>query len=112
MGFCRVTVTTALAWLMHALADTPLPATAPLPALLLTGGLLLWRLVMRVYFTTAGYGWRQGLWSIPRAVVGNIISLLAARRAILRYIAMLSGATIRWDKTTHIFPVDAGGRIA
>ncbi len=105
-------VTTALVWLLHALADTPPPATAPLPALLLTGGLLLWRLAMRVYFTTAGYGWRQGLWSIPRAVVGNIIALLAARRAILRYIAMLSGATIRWDKTTHIFPADAGGQIA
>lgn len=66
--------------------------------------LLVWRLAMRAYFTGSAYGWRQALWSLPRAFVGNIIALLAARRALSRYVGMLRGSPIRWDKTAHVFP--------
>jgi adsorption protein B len=63
--------------------------------------LLLWRIFMRASFTTAAYGLGQGLLWIPRMVVGNVIAVLAAGRAISLH---LGGGAQRWDKTTHIFP--------
>ncbi len=65
--------------------------------------LLLWRVFMRACFTTAAYGVAQGLMSIPRMVVGNIIAVLAAGRAISLH---LGGGARRWDKTSHIFPAE------
>lgn len=98
-------IATGLSLLAHALAGTPRDVTAlPRAVLIANGAVLIWRLAMRFGFTRAAYGWREGCWSIPRAFVGNIIALLAARRAIIRYVAMLRGAPIRWDKTVHAFP--------
>ena len=77
-------ISPALAWLMEA-----------------NGWLLAWRLVMRAGFTTATYGWNEGLRSIPRTVTANLIAVLAARRALLIHAA---GGAKRWDKTDHIFP--------
>jgi adsorption protein B len=57
---------------------------------------------MRFAFTTAAYGLGEGLRSIPRLVVGNVIAILAARRALALHEA---GGPRRWDKTHHIFPV-------
>ena len=66
--------------------------------------LLVWRLVMRMAFTGRSYGLREALWSLPRFLVGNIVSLLAAPRAVILYIGMLRGAPPVWDKTSHEFP--------
>ena len=74
--------------------------------LLLNGAMLVWRLGVRATFTTRLYGWREGVLSLPRVFVGNLIALLAARRAIFRYVAMLRGARVRWDKTAHHFPTE------
>lgn len=78
----------------------------PVPAALLAANTLLlgWRLGSRAAFTGATYGWREAIWSVPRALVGNIIALLAARRAIGRYIRLLAGGPPVWDKTAHQFP--------
>lgn len=65
--------------------------------------LLVWRVLMRFYFTTIAYGWREGLRSIPRLVVGNVIAMLAAARAVSLH---LGGGATRWDKTRHIFPAE------
>lgn len=83
----------------------------PIPAWLVgaNGALLGWRLAMRAGFTGAAYGWREALWSVPRAVVANLIALLAARRAITRYIVMLRGGRIIWEKTAHVFPQSVAG---
>ena len=59
----------------------------------------------RVYFVQALYGWRQGLLSLPRMVVGNFVNFLAVARAwrlFLRY--LLLGKPLVWDKTMHDFP--------
>ena len=56
---------------------------------------------MRFSFTTVAYGLGEGLRSLPRLVVGNVIAILAARRAIALHEA---GGPKRWDKTRHIFP--------
>lgn len=83
--------------------EAPPPAFAPL--LGLTGGLLLWRLGMRALMVTRLYGWREGALSIPRTVVGNIIGMAAARRAVLLYAGLPRSRVAAWDKTDHHFPV-------
>lgn len=66
--------------------------------------LLVWRLAMRFGFVTRAYGWREGLRAPPRVIVGNAIAMLAARRAVTRYLGnRRTGASV-WDKTDHAFP--------
>lgn len=100
-------VTWGMASALHLATGRAMPPLAvPSTLLALNLALLCWRLAMRVTFTGGAYGWREALWSLPRALVGNIIALLAARRAIQRYVAMLRGARIVWDKTAHAFPTE------
>ena len=112
-----------LAALMLCVAYAALLTTAPLAALAAATGhpivlltptlaalsyvamlLLLWRLAMRFAFVTAAYGWREGLRSVPRILVGNAIAMLAARRAVGRYLLARRSGRTAWDKTRHIFP--------
>ena len=94
-------------WLQISLAaalGAPVAFTpSPLLATLLTINLWLlgWRILMRFGFTTTAYGLGEGLRSIPRILVGNLIAILAARRALSLHEA---GGPQRWDKTHHIFP--------
>ncbi|WP_309603435.1 glycosyl transferase family protein [Sphingomonas sp.] len=74
--------------------------------------LLAWRIAMRFGFVTATYGIGQGLLSIPRLLVGNVIAMLAVKRAVALH---AKGGPKTWEKTRHIFPADermAGERIA
>lgn len=63
--------------------------------------LLLWRIAMRALFTASAYGWSEGLRSIPRLFVGNLIAICAAARALTIYASRSPPA---WDKTRHTFP--------
>jgi adsorption protein B len=63
--------------------------------------LLLWRIAMRALFTGSAYGWREGVRSVPRLVVGNMIAICAAARALVIYLGRSPPA---WDKTRHTFP--------
>ncbi|MBB3586680.1 glycosyl transferase family protein [Sphingomonas sp. BK481] len=98
------------AWVLTFLVHAMVPAAQGWPAMpvvWLAGaniGLLVWRLGMRMAFTARIYGLAEAFWSLPRFVVGNVISLIAAPRAVVRYIAMLRGAALVWDKTRHEFP--------
>ncbi len=87
---------------------TPAPAPAMSTAmqwlLVATLVLLTWRLAVRAAFTWRLYGPREAMLSVPRAMVGNLIALLAARRALWDYVAMLFGRAVVWDKTEHHFP--------
>ncbi|GAA4774181.1 hypothetical protein GCM10023219_22000 [Stakelama sediminis] len=96
---------------LHWLSDIPAPAPDRTMRWLLiaTTLVLTWRLAMRALFVQRLYGWKQALLSLPRAVTGNAIALLAARRAITRYIGMLRGKPLRWDKTAHHFPENVEG---
>ena len=90
----------------HLLAGSKAPEQSPLmQALLWTNfALLAWRLAVRAAFVGHAYGWREGLWSVPRIFSSNAVALLAARRALGLYLRMLAGAPPRWDKTAHRFP--------
>lgn len=63
-----------------------------------------WRLAMRFAFVTSAYGFREGLRSIPRVFVANLIAMMAARRALGGYFLQRSTGETRWDKTRHMFP--------
>ena len=71
--------------------------------LMINGWLLAWRVLMRACFTASAYGWGEGLLSIPRMIVGNVIAMLAAARAVSLH---LGGGATRWDKTRHTFPAE------
>jgi adsorption protein B len=90
-------------WLAEALG-APIDAQLdPMLVRLLTinGWLLAWRILMRACFTTYAYGLGEGLMSVPRVVVGNVITILAAGRALSLH---MGGGATRWDKTQHVFP--------
>jgi adsorption protein B len=69
--------------------------------LMVNAGLLAWRVFMRAWFTTMAYGIAEGLRSVPRLLIGNLIAMLAAARAVSLH---LGGGAKRWEKTMHIFP--------
>lgn len=64
--------------------------------------LLVWRLAMRFAFTAHAYGPLEGLRALPRLVVGNLIAVLAARRALDFH----ARRDPRWEKTAHIFATE------
>jgi adsorption protein B len=83
------------------------PASPALHGLLVANAVLLgWRLLVRTGFTAEAYGWREARLVPLRLVVSNLVSLLAARRALTRYVVMLRGGDVHWDKTSHAFPTD------
>ena len=90
-------------WLAEALGAPVQARMGPVLVILLTinAWLLAWRVLMRACFTASAYGVAQGLTSIPRLVVGNVIAILAALRALSLHIG---GGARRWDKTRHVFP--------
>jgi adsorption protein B len=92
-------------WLAEALGAPIHARFDPWLVALLTinGWLLAWRVLMRAFFTTSAYGWQQGLLSVPRMLVGNVIAMLAAARAVSLH---LGGGARSWDKTRHIFPAE------
>jgi adsorption protein B len=92
-------------WLAEALGAPIKARLSPGLITLLTvnGWLLAWRVLMRAAFTTTAYGWTEGLLSVPRLVVGTVIAMLAAARAVSLH---LGGGAKRWDKTRHIFPAE------
>jgi adsorption protein B len=92
--------------LVHALARSAAAAQSDVTLWLLrlNGALLAWRLACRATATGAAYGWREALWSLPRALVSNYVALLAARRAMTVYVRSLRGTALQWDKTRHVFP--------
>lgn len=71
--------------------------------------LVVWRAGWRVAFTARDHGWREARWVPLRMIVGNLIALLAARRAAIRYAALLAGRAPQWDKTAHAYPTDLTG---
>ena len=99
----------ALLWLQLAIAKSlgapvHLSLSPVLTTLLTINAFLLgWRVLVRAGFVTSTYGPKQGLLSVPRLLVGNLIAILAVKRALTLH---ADGGPSRWDKTHHIFPVE------
>ncbi len=78
------------------------------PQLLIASSfLLIWRALMRFVSVRHHYGTQEGMRAIPRMFISNIIAMMAARRAAVQYLRMLSGCAFEWDKTAHQFPRSA-----
>lgn len=94
-------------WIAKGLGAPMAISFAPTLVLLLkvNAVMLGWRVLMRVGFVTATYSLKQGLLSVPRLLVGNVIAILAVKRALSLHAA---GGPDRWDKTRHIFPAEEG----
>lgn len=71
---------------------------------LLCTALMVWRLAMRAAFVARAYGWAEGIASLPRVLLGNVIAIASAWRALLSYIRLARGAPLVWDKTEHVYP--------
>jgi adsorption protein B len=85
---------------------------APFPSLLATLVkvnlvLLAWQMVLRAAFTSHAYGWREGMRSVPRAMVANFIAMGAAAAALARYRRLRRTGQAAWGKTAHTFPTAA-----
>jgi adsorption protein B len=63
---------------------------------------LLWRTVMRALFTAREYSAAEGVMSILRMPVANVIAIMAGRRAIMAYLASLYSGRVKWDHTIHL----------
>lgn len=106
LGFITVTICQLL---YPQLSVPPIVEPHSATSLLLTinAVMLAWRLLMRALFTGMTYGWREGCYAVPRAVVANIIAIAACLRAISNTVGRLShtasGLPV-WDKTSHRFP--------
>ncbi len=98
-----------VAVLAHALVGTAMPVPSDAMRWLLGLNLVLlgWRVAVRAAMVARSYGRREALRSVPRLFVANLVALLAARRAAVRYIRLLRGGRVVWDKTAHHFPTAA-----
>lgn len=66
---------------------------------------LIYRLIIKAYFVSEIYNWKQGLFAIPRYPLGNVINFFATCRAFWMYVkSRVFGKELVWLKTTHIFP--------
>lgn len=61
----------------------------------------IWRTAWRFGFTAREYGFAEGLRSILRIPVANVVAIMAGRRALSAYVRTLRGEPVRWDKTRH-----------
>lgn len=60
-----------------------------------------WRAALRMAFTAREYGLAEGLRAVLRIPVGNVIAIMAGRRALGAYLRSLRTGRIAWDKTAH-----------
>lgn len=94
--------------LRHLLTGIPPQPIPPILELLLqiNLALLAWRLAMRFLFVKQAYGWEEAFRSVPRVFISNVIAMLAARRAVFRYLRTRRTGTTSWEKTSHFFPAE------
>jgi adsorption protein B len=96
-----------LLWAVLLVADLagwhdPAPLGPGLTALLwINSASFLWRATFRFAFASQNYGWVEGVRSIPRIVVANIIAIMAGRRALAAYLRSLLSGQVLWEKTVH-----------
>ena len=96
-------VLATISWALSIMGAAPaMELSAPLEVILvLNFASFVWRALWRFGFTTREYGWAEGLRSVLRIPVTNIIAIMAGRRAFAAYARTLSGQLPVWEKTHH-----------
>lgn len=93
------------AWIESLRHGTPAPVVLPAALFLTNLGLLAWRIVVRALFTASVDGFGLALLTPLHMLLGNVVAILAAARAMGLYLGMVRSGRVRWDKTAHVFPV-------
>lgn len=93
-----------VAWMAGLFIGGDASVTLPLPLLLANLGLLGWRMTMRAAFTAHTHGWRMAALTPLHMLIGNIVAMMAAVRALALYLGIVRHGRVRWDKTVHVFP--------
>ncbi len=102
VAYVCVVLTAFIALVTAARLFEPSPLPDMLVALLGVNALfLLWRAMVRAAFVAKLYGGVEAALSIPRSLIANIISIMAARRACIAYLRHCFGVPLAWDKTAH-----------
>ena len=66
---------------------------------------LLLRFVQRAIWVRLVYNGKEAFLSVPRLLWGNIINVTATARALFLWTrSKLTGRSIQWDKTAHMYP--------
>ena len=52
-------------------------------------------------FIGTDLGWREGMLSVLRIPIANVIAIMAGRRALVAYFRSLQDGKVVWDKTVH-----------
>lgn len=96
-------VIAGLLWIAELFGHTRPWRGDPLVMFLILANLasLGWRAAMRFAFTAREYGVVEGVRAVLRIPLGNIVAIMAGRRALFAYIRMLGGGLPQWDKTPH-----------
>ncbi|MDB5956134.1 glycosyl transferase family protein [Ramlibacter sp.] len=95
----------AAGWWEPAGAHLFVPGSPWIVLLWANAGFFAVRGAQRAYFTARLYGWRHGVMSLPRMVIGNFVNCMAVGRAWRLYIqSVILGKKLAWDKTAHDFP--------
>jgi adsorption protein B len=82
--------------------QTAVPTSPLLHAMLaISFAAFVWRATWRFGFTAREYGLAEGIRSLLRIPVANVIAILAGRRALFAYLRTLRGELVRWEKTQH-----------
>ena len=63
---------------------------------------LIWRCLLRAMFTAREYSVAQGIMSVLRMPLANVIAIMAGRRALAAYLASLYRGRVNWDHTVHL----------
>ncbi len=94
----------AALWLVSLIDPRPVPVHVPTPLIVANSLLLIWRVLMRTAITGRSHGWRMGLLAPVHMLIGNIVAMMAAWRALGLYVALVRHGRLRWEKTAHVFP--------
>lgn len=82
--------------------DASLPWSGPVRTMLVISSIgFVWRAGSRALFTGREYGVAEALLAVVRIPVGNVIAIMAGRRALVAYLRTLQGGQVVWDKTEH-----------
>ncbi len=93
-----------LLWLASLVSGRGIPVHVPTPLIITNSLLLVWRIAMRGTITGRSHGWRMGLLAPLHMLIGNIVAMMAAWRALGLYVALVRHGRLRWEKTAHVFP--------
>ena len=95
------------AWIATSLVGRRMDVDIPLPLMMANVTLLVWRVTMRGAITARSHGWRMAALTPAHMLIGNIVAMLAAWRALVLYAGLVRHGRLRWDKTAHVFPAGA-----